>query len=126
MARLAGVRVRVTLCRLRLPGDRATADRLAAAMVDPSLIVETAQDGSILVLAVGPRQGGRQGDAETASTISGRIVALLADRFDCEFLASARLSMLHGWSDCLDSGAVLFDELSCQPATPLVALLRAA
>jgi len=111
---------------LRLPGGVVGVNRIAEAIADPSLIVETARDGSVLILAIGPRQSGRDGDAKTAAMISERIVALLAKRQDYEFLAAARLSMLHCWSDCVDSGAALFDELSCQPATPLVALLRAA
>ena len=126
ITRLSGVRVRVTLCRLRLPGGTAEAHRVARSIADPSFIVETGSDGSVLVLAIGPRRGGRDGDAETAASLSDRILAILAKRHDDRFLAASQLSMLHCWSDCLDSGAVLFDELSCQPATPLVALLRAA
>ena len=126
IARLSGVRVRVTLCRLRLPAGLSKVNRIAEAIADPSFIVETASDGSILVLAVGPRRSGRDGDAETAAMISDRLLALLAKRHDYQFLASAHLSMLHCWSDCLDTGAVLFEELSCQPSTPLVAPLRAA
>ena len=126
IARLSGVRVRVTLCRLRLPGGTAEIDRIAEAIADPSLIVEVAPDRSVLILAIGPRQGGCEGDAKTASMISDRILGVLAKRQGCEVLAAAHLVTLHGWSDCLDSGAALFDELSCQSPTPLLALLRAA
>ena len=126
LQRLAGLRVRVSLCRLWLPCGRLRSLRIAEAIDDPSLIVDVAPDGAVLVLAVGPRAPGPAGDAAMASTIAEKLLSALADSHQGPPIRRARLSVMHGWTDSIDAATMMCSGLAIEPSRTLADVLEIA
>ena len=126
LERLSGIRLRLTLCRLVVPCGRRVSLKIAAAIDDPALIADVASDGSILVLAIGPRLRGAPGDKSSEATIAGTLLDALA-RFQATGPRfGGRLAVLHCWADALDSQSTLLNELLLQPTQPLTAIVHSA
>ncbi|MGF1610895.1 MAG: hypothetical protein ACFCUQ_15945 [Kiloniellales bacterium] len=138
LSRLGRLHLRLTLLRVLLPAQgspqgspqdargRETVLEAVADVDDPSLIVEMASDGSLLVLAYGPRSASAEGDRLVAAELAIRLLGALSKRLDLELLAAAQVAVLHSWSDGLDPATASQHELACEPLVPLHTLLRLA
>ena len=126
LSRLGGVHLRVTLLRVLLPASKDAILDAIAGVDDATLIVEMVSDGSLLVLAYGPRAADFDGDRLVAAELAMRLLGALAGQLDLECLAAAQVALLHSWSDGLDPATVCTHDLACAPLVPLHTLLRLA
>ena len=122
MRRLAGLHLRITLFHIALPTGLTDLDLLSEAVHDPSLVVEVAPTG-LLVLALGPRLPGFTGDTQVAARVCQE-VALACGQFG--LARRLRLSVMHCWSDSVDDPQALIGELVSAPIVTIDNLLMDA
>ena len=126
LTRLAGIHLRISLCRLTLAGGWRAAAELAEAIKDPGLLVGLRDDGSLWVLWAGPRQPGAEGDLLARRTILRKLGGVLGNPSRLNGDAGLRGAIMHCWADELDVSCGSADPFALLPAEPLDQVTLAA
>ena len=123
LGQLAGLHLRLTLCRLSLKADRGTRLAAAEALQNPSLMISDLDDGSLLILYIGPRRAGSEGDLEAEREVTKKLREVLGEIPDA---GDFTVAMTHCWSDAMDLRYGVDDPFALVPAASLRHRKRAA
>lgn len=99
LEQLSGLHLRLTLCRLTLDATWGKTRDVAEALQGPLLMIRAMDDDSLLILYVGPRRGGAEGDLDAERAIGDKLHRVLDQVVGT---GGARVSMAHYWSDAMD------------------------
>jgi hypothetical protein len=104
LCRLRGIRLRLSLARLAMPASEMDVARFGD---DPSLIAGIDGAGNLVVLYVGPRSAGPQGDAASAALIARTLRKIVDPARRHYGPDDAVLTVVHRWSDDIDPAVAL-------------------
>ena len=117
LSQLSGLRLRVTLCRIRAVGPNGSFRHRMARIDDPTLLVEVASDGIAYALYVGPRtddSADPNGDRAIERLVVERLTQVITEGPLAIAPERVELTILHHWADGIAQGVSLFAELSQQ------------
>ena len=124
LAQLRGLRLRVTLCRIRSIGPTEPFRHRMTRIDDPTLLVEVAPDGVAFALYVGPRTEEAtdpNGDRAIEQLIVQRLTQAMTEGPLAVAPERVELAVLHRWADGIAQGVSVFAELSQQVPRRLAA-----
>ena len=104
LRRLRGLHLRLSLARLAIKAVKADVENLGD---DPSLIAGIDGQGNLVVLHVGPREAGSQGDAASAALIALKLSKLVERAQRPRLPNEPVLSVVHRFSDDTDPATAL-------------------
>lgn len=125
LRRLRAARIRISLARLSLRttiSASGQAARVAAAVRDPCTLAGVLPNGrgeDVLAAFFGPRSPGRLGDEAAAKRVVNSLEAAMAEAGLPRNGASARVAVLHRWTDEISDLSSAVTELDLAPEEAL-------